>query len=372
VIPAVAGSTNAGTAEPVSTTLGSLTPGTTVFYRLKATNSVGTIYGSGGSFTTLQPPAVVTQTAIAITTTGATLTGTVNPNGSAASWQYEYGPDTNYGQVSPTLPGTTGTGNSPETVPTNLSGLTPGATLHYRLKATNGSGTVYGADMTFTTKQPPTVVTGLASSITASGAVLNATVNPRGAASTWQIEYGTTTAYGQSLPVTPGDAGNGTAAVNVNVPVTGLQPNTVYHFRVKATSTYGTSNGSDAVFTTNNNILGWRQLNFGTTANTGDAADNADPDHDGIVNLLEYGYGMNPKVRDSALLPRPTYNGNTLITSFNQPAGVNDVTYGAEVSTSLQSWSPIADSGSGGAHTFAAPFSSAGKHYMRLKVTLIP
>lgn len=40
----------------------------------------------------------------------------------------------------------------------------------------------------------------------------------------------------------------------------------------------------------------WRKQHFDTTANSGDAADDADPDHDGIVNLLEWACNLNPKV----------------------------------------------------------------------------
>ena len=81
---------------------------------------------------------------------------------------------------------------------------------------------------------------------------------------------------------------------------------------------------------------------------------------------------MNPTVSDPELRPQPTYNGSVLIASFTQPAGVNDVTYGAEVSTNLTNWSPIADGGSGRAHTFAAPATAGGRNYMRLKVILVP
>jgi hypothetical protein len=43
----------------------------------------------------------------------------------------------------------------------------------------------------------------------------------------------------------------------------------------------------------------WRALNFGTTVNSGPAADGADPDNDGIPNLLEYALGLDPAVPDS-------------------------------------------------------------------------
>jgi hypothetical protein len=38
----------------------------------------------------------------------------------------------------------------------------------------------------------------------------------------------------------------------------------------------------------------WRQVNFGTTDNSGTAADNADPDRDGRANIEEYAAGTNP------------------------------------------------------------------------------
>lgn len=43
----------------------------------------------------------------------------------------------------------------------------------------------------------------------------------------------------------------------------------------------------------------WRDLHFDTIANTGDAADHADPDADGYVNLLERAFGLNPLAHDT-------------------------------------------------------------------------
>ena len=363
---------NGITAQPVSISLTGLVPGTTVFYRIIAENGAGVVIGSNGSFTSATPPVVVTQSAVGISTSGATVTGTVNPNGNAATWQFEYGPDNTYGALAPTLPGNTGTGTSPESVSFSLTGLAPGTVIHYRLKASNGAGTGYGNDFTFTVKQPPTVVTGAVQNLTATGITLTGSVNPNGIATTWQFAYGTTTAYGSTAPAVAGSAGSSSAAMNVSTPLSGLLPNTTYHFRLNATSANGTTNGPDTTFTTNNNVNGWRQQNFGTMSNTGTAANDYDYDGDGIVNLAEYAFGLNPKVPDRHLLPLPSYNGSTMIASFTTPAGIYDIIYAAEVSTNLQNWSPIANSGGANLHTFVSPITPGGKNWMRLRVTLIP
>jgi len=91
----------------------------------------------------------------------------------------------------------------------------------------------------------PTVVTRAASSVRATAAVLNATVNPNGeAVSTCTFEYGTTTAYGHSVSCSS-LPGSGTSPVAVSAAITGLTAKTAYHFRITATSTPGTSTGKD-------------------------------------------------------------------------------------------------------------------------------
>ena len=72
------------------------------------------------------------------------------------------------------------TGTSDTDVSKGLSGLTPGTTYHYRVAGTNASGTTNGADMTFTTLNPPSAATDAASSISATGATLNGMVNANG------------------------------------------------------------------------------------------------------------------------------------------------------------------------------------------------
>src|SRR5438105_4920970 len=98
--------------------------------------------------------------------------------------------------------------------------------------------------------ESPTVTTGEASEITQTSARLNATVNPRGKTVTdCHFEYGPSTSYGSSAPCSP-SPGSGETAVPVSAAVTGLSPNTTYHFRIFAKNAGGPSTGADQMFTT--------------------------------------------------------------------------------------------------------------------------
>ncbi|MHB8458363.1 MAG: hypothetical protein ACYDBS_11860, partial [Acidimicrobiales bacterium] len=74
------------------------------------------------------------------------------------------------------------------------------------LAATHGRGIWELAPAT--TQAPPSVVTQAATSVTATQATLNGTVNPNGAATTYQFQYGTTTSYGSVSPASPASAGS--------------------------------------------------------------------------------------------------------------------------------------------------------------------
>lgn len=115
----------------------------------------------------------------------------------------------------------------------------------------------------------------------------------------------------------------------------------------------------------------WRELHFGTTANEGEAADCNDCDHDGIPNLVEYAFGLDPNVPDAARLPRPQPAGNRLELRFSRPAGVSGINYGAEWSDTLLpgSWKDIPDTGTGGECLFSVPVDGAPTGFMRTKVT---
>jgi hypothetical protein len=86
-----------------------------------------------------------------VTSTGATLNGTVNPDGRDTTYQFEYGTTNSFGSSSPVSPAGAGPGTAAETETATLTGLTPGTVYHYRIEATNAAGTTHGQDQTFTT-----------------------------------------------------------------------------------------------------------------------------------------------------------------------------------------------------------------------------
>lgn len=94
----------------------------------------------------------------------------------------------------------------------------------------------------------PTATTGPATAIGATTATVTGTVTPGGQATTWYIQYGTSTSYG-SLTA-KANAGSGTAGVNVTSNLTGLKAGSTYHYRVVGSNSAGTVHGGDAVFTT--------------------------------------------------------------------------------------------------------------------------
>ena len=142
-----------------------LSPETTYFYRVVATNGTGSTDGATQSFTTFSVPVLTTNAAQGIGRTSATLSGSVNPFGTDTTFHYAYIDDAGYrAALAQSAPNPYAEGvNTPETPvgsdssvhatnPLQVSELTPGTTYHYALIATNTQGVaVIGPDVSFTT-----------------------------------------------------------------------------------------------------------------------------------------------------------------------------------------------------------------------------
>jgi hypothetical protein len=140
-------------------------------------------------------------------------------------------------------------------------------------------------------------------------------------------------------------------------------------------------------------IESWRDTNFGQTNSAGDAADDADPDGDGIVNLMEYaltdsGTSLDPNVASTVGLPTVTVESSKLKMSFKRNTSATDVKYEIEASDDLTTWTTIAiwqagasawsdqttgvtatDSSGTSAITDATELTAGTKRFLRLKVT---
>lgn len=187
-----------------------------------------------------------TMAATNITASQATLQGMMTANGVASATFFEWGTGTNYGNLTPVQYAGAGTNRMAATA--LVSGLLPGTGYHCCILVTNAAGAFTGGDQSFTTINVPQIIPSGASSLSATGATLNASVNPNGSPTTVSVEYGLTPSYGNLTQGT--SVGGGSIATNVAQAVVGLIGGQVYHYTIIASNSAGISYSPDLTFVT--------------------------------------------------------------------------------------------------------------------------
>ncbi len=249
------------------------------------------------------------------------------------------------------------------------------------------TGTVDGASFSFNASTGVLTVTGGANavlpatpgSVSATAGNAQVTLNWSAAAnaSSYLVKR-STTAGGPYATVT-------SSVVTTSYVDTGLTNGTTYYYVIQAKNSAGLSGNSAEVSATPQastltGLQNWRQTYFGTTDNLGNAADSADPDSDGIPNLIEYATNRNPTAANTSPVLDIGSSGGFLTVTYTSidddnltytVQGVNDIA-GTPV------WATVAQRT--GAANIAGPvtitdtqaISASARRFLRLNVSYTP
>lgn len=234
--------------QGVNVPITGLTPGTTYHFRLVANNGTGGDQ-TGPDHTFRTAPAAPAE-ATSVTGITAELAGTVNPQGHATTYHFEYGETApGYGFTTPER--SAGSANGEVTVTASIDKLKPGTLYHVRVIATDTTTgvTTTGVDGTFTTNPAPSATTGDVTGVTTDSATFTGLADTHGLGGTFTF-YVTATS---SPFVTRTDAvtiAPGTPAGPVSATLTGLQPGQTYTVRLGVDSSLVTTVGDTVTFAT--------------------------------------------------------------------------------------------------------------------------
>jgi hypothetical protein len=203
--------------------------------------------------TTGPPPTATLDSVDNVTATSADLHATIDPNGPPATrYHFEYVDDatfqaSSFGNARSTPDVFLGTQEDPQAIDVTFEpapiGLEPNTKYHVRLVAVrNFASPIITSALSFTTTAvPPLAETAGAPVRTTATAQLNGRVTPLGNATTYHFEYGSegpcASSPCASTPSMP--AGSGYVSELVGEEITGLQPDTTYHYRLVAENGVG-------------------------------------------------------------------------------------------------------------------------------------
>ncbi len=250
--------------QPTAAATGAaLSPGTTYFYRAVAENQQSKkegvpVDGPTQEFkTALAPEVPEASEATPLTSTTATLHGTLNPHGTGnpGSYEFLYSQSATECQGGSATPPEGMTGGEGQAVEAPVTALLPNATYSFCLLARNEAGetALSAPPVTFTTSAVrPSLESEAALNVTETSATLTGKVNPNGAPlSACTFEYGTETAHETAVPCSQSlaDIGSGRTPVAVSAALSGLAAGaSTYHWHLTVTNAAGGETGVDHTF----------------------------------------------------------------------------------------------------------------------------
>jgi hypothetical protein len=249
--------------SPVAFTalLEGLEEGVTYEYRIVASNGAGTLETAPALLSRSAPVVLETTPGPEVSAVGqhtAVVTPTFDPEVQApigTSYYVIFGSERASGNASVHQSAASGL-VAESAAPVTLTGLQADTTYRYAVLVSNGNAATVGPEHQFTTlpseapNAPPAIGAQSTRYVNENGAVIEGEINPEGQASTYQVQYGTSTGYGLTAPAAPAELSAFTSSHGVFTDLGGLSPGTTYHYRILASNASGTSYGPDETFAT--------------------------------------------------------------------------------------------------------------------------
>ncbi len=340
-----------------------LTNGTTYYYVVAASNATsGT--GVDSAEVSATPVTTVSVAPLNLTATAGNAQVVLNWSASSGATSYTIKRGTaNGGPYSTTVAsGVTSTTYS-------NTGLTNGTTYYYVVLAVNSGGSsTNSTQASATPAAPPVAPTALTATAGNAQVVLN-----------WNAASGATSYSVLRSTV----SGSGYAAVNSNISGTtftdtGLSNGTTYYYVVTATNVGGTSaNSTQASAKPVQTFSQWIAAAFPGQSDTAIIGNTADPDHDGVKNLVEYFLGTNPALGDASGAVTSALDGQgNIVMTFRMAKNLTGATYSVDQSADLLHWtstglqgSVVSDQGTYYLMKVSVPMGSNPKLFLRLSIT---
>jgi DNA-binding beta-propeller fold protein YncE len=315
------------TMEEVEPTLANLTLSTKYVYRVVARNAHGLGESVQSAFTTLEAvPGEKICRASGVNGEGATLEALVDPSEPSVV-QFEYGTSTSYGSATEERVVSPSESKATEII----GGLEPNTTYYCRFVARDAEGASAGSNETFHTTlirpkvndAPPVV-----SRLTGKTALLAATINPEKSKTTYYFAYVDEAGYepaaedpyhnGKNTPAISAGAGLGDETVGP-IRISGLLPNTTYHYAILASNEGGMTIGPDHTFTTTfpTPAVG-PATTTEVTPTSAIVSDTVDPE--GLLTVYEFEIGTSITYNGAVMFGQITIGYETITVGLNDLA----------------------------------------------------